>query len=96
VSRPDAARRAALEAEASALRQRVDELLAELDLRRKRTAGALALLRRFAVPALVTAALVSGGVYAAILWRERRIAPRYARALRRKAARLVRLLPPAS
>jgi hypothetical protein len=94
VSPPDPARRAALEVEAAALRQRLDELLDELDLRRRRTAGAVALLRRYAVPTLVAAAVISGGVYAAIVWRERRIAPWYARAARARASRLIRLLPP--
>jgi hypothetical protein len=72
-------RAALLEAEADALRARLDELLDELDRRRRRAAGGMALLRRYAIPAVVAAAVLSGGIYAVVRWRERGMGPWYAR-----------------
>ena len=66
-------RAAALEAEATALRRRVDELLAELDRREDNVASRLALVRRYAIPALLTTVILGGAVYAAFRWRERSI-----------------------
>jgi hypothetical protein len=80
------ARARMLEAEAETLRRRLDELLDELDRRRRRAAGGLALLRRYGVPALVAVAMMSGGVYAVTRWRRRR-APWYRVALRLPASR---------
>jgi hypothetical protein len=85
-------RAALLEAEAEALRRRVDQLLDELDRRRTTTVSAVALLRRYALPALVTAAIVAGGVYAGLRWRESRQLSWYPREVRRRALRLSRLV----
>ena len=93
LSQPEPGSRAAqLEAEAESLRRRVDQLLDELDRRRTTIATGLALLRRYAIPALVTAVVVSGGVYAALRWRERRQMSWYPPAVRRRALQVSRLL----
>jgi hypothetical protein len=65
-------RAAALEAEAEALRRRLDELLDELDRRRHRAAGAVGLWRKYGVPVLLAAVVLSGGAYAVVSWRARR------------------------
>jgi hypothetical protein len=83
-------RATALEAEAAALRRRVDELLNELDRRETTVASKWALVRRYAVPALVTAALVSGAAYAVFRWREQEAWA--AKMTRGRAGRLSRLL----
>jgi hypothetical protein len=92
LSSPDPRSRAALlEAEATALRQRVDQLLDELDRRRRRAAGGLAAVRRYALPALIAVAVVGGGTLAMVRWR--RATPWYGRGgkvLRRSAPELAR------
>jgi hypothetical protein len=65
-------RAALLEAETAALRGRLDELLDELDRRRRGMAHRLAMVRRYGIPALAAAALVAGAFYASHRWRERR------------------------
>jgi hypothetical protein len=84
-------RASALEAEAAALRRRVDELLDELDRRQTTVASKWALLRRYAVPALLTAAIVSGAAYAVLRWREQEAW--YPKATRSRVRRLSRFLP---
>jgi hypothetical protein len=84
-------RAALLEAEATALRQRVDQLLDELDRRRRRAAGGLTAVRRYALPALIVVAAVGGGTLAVARWR--RATPWYGRrgkVLRRSAPALAR------
>lgn len=70
-------RAALLEAEATALRQRVDQLLDELDRRRRRAVGGLATVRRYALPAVVAAAVIGGGALGVARWR--RATPWYVR-----------------
>jgi hypothetical protein len=65
------ARTAVIEKEAAAIRQRLDELLAELDHRRRPTMFVdLAQIKAYVAPALAGAAVV-GGVVALIAWRRR-------------------------
>jgi hypothetical protein len=82
-----AARAAMLEAEAAALRMRIDELLAELGReRRRRTLGRVA---RLAGPPLAATVLVGAGVVVTLIIR-RRTRPWYVRATdaaRSRAAR---------
>jgi hypothetical protein len=85
-------RATALEAEAAALRRRVDELLDELDRRNDTVASAWVRLRRYAIPALVTAAIVSGAAYAVFRWRERQGPAWYPKATRAGVGRLSRFL----
>jgi hypothetical protein len=92
------ARTAEIETEAAAIRRRLDELLDELDDRRRRAVFSVAQLKAYALPALAGAALV-GGVVAVVAWRRhvaaRRLSawPRHVKtaAIAALAARLGRL-----
>jgi hypothetical protein len=63
LSRDAAARTAALQSEAAALRDRLDTLLAELDRRRLRARGDLTKVRRYGLP-LLGALILVGAVVA--------------------------------
>lgn len=69
------ARTAEIEIEAAAIRQRLDELLDELDHRRRRAFVGIEQVKAYGLPALAGAALV-GGVVALVAWRRRAAARR--------------------
>ena len=86
LGRDPAARTAALENEAAALRERLDTLLDELDRRRRRTRLELSKLRRYGVPSILGAAIVIG-VVSALIYRGR-TQSRFERVLRAARARV--------
>ena len=87
LGRDPAARTAALENEAAALRERLDTLLDELDRRRRRARADLSKLRRYGVPTILGAALLAGAISAFVSYR-RRPRSRLQRALRAARARV--------
>jgi hypothetical protein len=79
-----------LESEAEELRQRLDALLVELSRHRRRSPEEL--LRRYAVPAMLTMVVATTGILAVVGWRRRARRQAWSRLGARTQARLRALL----